>query len=138
VLPRARNANGRLLHFKVNPARVPIIRVICEKVVMKRKSDLRPDHLVLAGLRVSGADVVGSVQEAKRPGRYLGATYSSLSCNEGLQPRGCSVIGPVTKGQLQPEIDACTADEWRTLRRQLNDIDEKLYQLRVAELERRR
>jgi hypothetical protein len=42
VLPRARNANGRLLHFKVNPARVPIIRVICEKVVMKRKSDLRP------------------------------------------------------------------------------------------------
>jgi len=90
---------------------------------------------VLAGLRVSGADVVGSVQEAKRPGRYLGATYSSLSCNEGLQP---PVIGPVTKGQLQPEIDACTADEWRTLCRQLNDIDEKLYQLRVAELERRR
>src|ERR1700730_5498037 len=101
---------------------------------MKRKSDLRPDHLVLAGLRVSGADVVGSVQEAKRPGRYLGATYSSLSCNEGLQPRGCSVIGPVTKGQLQPEIDACTADEWRTLRRQLQNIAAKLYQLPVAEL----
>jgi hypothetical protein len=28
--------------------------------------------------------------------------------------------------------------QYRTLRRQLNDIDEKLYQLRVAELERRR
>jgi hypothetical protein len=140
VLPRARNANGRLLHFKVNPARAHHLRHLRKgRDEAQERSSTRPaDHLVLAGLRVSGADVVGSVQEAKRPGRYLGATYSSLSCNEGSQPRGCSVIGPVTKGQLQPEIDACTADEWRTLRRQLNDIDEKLYQLRVAELERRR
>jgi hypothetical protein len=31
-----------------------------------------------------------------------------------------------------------TADQWRTLRRQLNAIDEKLHQLSLAEAERRR
>jgi hypothetical protein len=33
---------------------------------------------------------------------------------------------PAARGQLK-------ADEWHVLRRQLNDIDEKLYQLRIAE-----
>jgi hypothetical protein len=37
-----------------------------------------------------------------------------------------------------PRTKQLTADQYRTLRRQLNDIDEKLYQLRVAELEPRR
>jgi hypothetical protein len=31
-----------------------------------------------------------------------------------------------------------TPDQWRTLRRQLNAIDEKLHQLSLAEAERRR
>jgi hypothetical protein len=48
VATRARNANGRLIHFKVNPDRVAITCVICGKVVMKCKSDLRPGQQTTA------------------------------------------------------------------------------------------
>ena len=37
-----------------------------------------------------------------------------------------------------PRTRQLTADQWRTLRRQLNAIDEKLHQLSQAEAERRR
>jgi hypothetical protein len=37
-----------------------------------------------------------------------------------------------------PRQKQLTPDQWRTLRRQLNAIDEKLHQLSLAEHERRR
>lgn len=42
---RARNANGRLLHFKVNPPRVAIVCCMCDRTVMRCQSDIiRPDQ----------------------------------------------------------------------------------------------
>jgi hypothetical protein len=43
---RARNANGRILHFKVNPPRVPITCVVCGRVVMRMHSDIRPGQRI--------------------------------------------------------------------------------------------
>jgi hypothetical protein len=45
VATRARNANGRILHFRVNPARVEMKCIICEQKVMKCRSDLRPGQV---------------------------------------------------------------------------------------------
>jgi hypothetical protein len=48
VTPRARNVNGRLLHFKVNPARIEMKCIVCDKVVMKCRSRLRPGQVMVS------------------------------------------------------------------------------------------
>lgn len=39
--PRARSATGRLIHYRVNPPRVPVTCKICRKVTLERASQHR-------------------------------------------------------------------------------------------------
>jgi hypothetical protein len=42
VTPRARNRNGRILHWHQNPPRIPLVCTVCGRAFMKAKSRLRP------------------------------------------------------------------------------------------------
>jgi hypothetical protein len=50
--PRARSWSGRLIHFRVNPERIPVVCQVCGRTTMKRASTIRPGTVIVTCSRL--------------------------------------------------------------------------------------